>query len=102
MLVEIDGRQIPIPMNDLLQMMGGDVGALQALLHEGDAESSDDEEIGERFTDSDSDDDSTHVVDDAEAEAAVVAQVPAPTEQDEAAPLEDGLPYVEDSVDGGL
>ena len=106
-------------MNDLLQMMGGDVGALQALLNEGDAESSDDEAYGEEIdedsSDSDSDDDSPHVVDEeaigAEdsdsdqssdaAEQAVVAQVPAPMEEDEAAPLDDGLPHVEDSVDDG-
>lgn len=56
MLVEFEGRQIPIPMNDLLQMMGGDVSALEGLLA-GTGESSSDDGIDEDDSpDSDSED----------------------------------------------
>jgi hypothetical protein len=53
-LVEFDGRQIPIPITDLLQMMGGDAGALQSLLGEGNEDSSDDDESSDDEFDQDS------------------------------------------------
>ena len=43
MVVEYDGRQIEMPMGVLLQMMGGDVAALQALMQDGNAGSDDDD-----------------------------------------------------------
>eukprot|EP01046_Picozoa_sp_COSAG06_P032226 COSAG06_NODE_3203_length_5690_cov_1.769272_6_plen_137_part_00 len=59
MLVEYDGRQIEMPMNVLLQMMGGDVAALQALMDNGgNADDDDDSSDGDFEDDSDGDSDS--------------------------------------------
>ena len=59
MLVEYDGRQIEMPMNVLLQMMGGDVAALQALMDNGNADDDDDDSSdGDFGDDSDGDSDS--------------------------------------------